>query len=75
MTRKVNWKRASEISQDAQFIVNNITPNDLDQGQIGDCWLITGLAAVASIPEYISMAVPMDQSFNNNDYAGIFHFR
>lgn len=71
---KIIWKRASELDN-PQFVVNNITPNDLDQGQIGDCWLISGLAAVATVPEYVSIAVPNDQSFNQSDYAGIFHFR
>ena len=72
---RISWKRASEIDQEAEFIVESITPNDLDQGQIGDCWLISGLAAVATVPEYVSIAVPNDQSFNQSDYAGIFHFR
>ena len=72
---RISWRRASEIYQNVQFIVNSVTPNDLDQGQIGDCWLISGLAAVATVPEYVSIAVPNDQSFDQNDYAGIFHFR
>lgn len=32
----VQWKRAKEIYPNAEFIVNGISPNDLDQGQLGD---------------------------------------
>lgn len=32
----VEWKRAKEICPDAEFIVNGISPNDLDQGVLGD---------------------------------------
>ena len=34
--QQVVWKRPHEIVENPQFIVNNIVPNDLDQGQIGD---------------------------------------
>lgn len=30
------WKRPHEITENPQFIVDSIVPNDLDQGQIGD---------------------------------------
>jgi len=32
------WKRPHEITDNPQFIVGDIVPNDLDQGTIGD-WL------------------------------------
>jgi hypothetical protein len=71
----VVWKRASEICKDPQFITGSITVNDLDQGALGDCWLISSLAAVATVPEYLEKVVPSDQSFDKDKYAGIFHFR
>ena len=36
----VTWKRAKEICKDPQFIVNGISPNDLDQGTLGD-WFVS----------------------------------
>jgi calpain-8 len=33
---KIYWKRPHEIVANPQFIVNNIEPNDLDQGQLGN---------------------------------------
>ena len=38
-------------------------------------WLISAAAAVSVFPDYISTVIPSDQSFESNDYAGIFHFR
>ena len=32
----VVWKRPHEISDNPQFIVGGIVPNDIDQGQLGD---------------------------------------
>jgi len=31
-------------------LISGIDPNDLDQGQIGDCWLISAFAALAEFP-------------------------
>ncbi|CAF1103542.1 unnamed protein product, partial [Brachionus calyciflorus] len=39
-TGKISWKRPHEITQNPQFIVDFIEPNDLDQGQIGNCWMV-----------------------------------
>lgn len=38
-------------------------------------WFITGAVAAASVPEYINKVIPSDQTFDDNDYAGIFRFR
>jgi hypothetical protein len=33
---KIYWKRPFEIVANPQFIVSNIEPSDLDQGQLGN---------------------------------------
>ena len=71
---KVIWKRPHEIIANPQFIVNGIDPNDLAQGDTGDCWLISAASSLAFIPEYFKRVIPSEQSFGS-DYAGIFHFR
>lgn len=34
--RNLVWRRPHEITDNPQFIVESVVPNDLDQGQIGD---------------------------------------
>ncbi|CAF0992683.1 unnamed protein product [Brachionus calyciflorus] len=75
VTGKISWKRPHEITQNPQFIVDFIEPNDLDQGQIGNCWMVAAAACVLSVPEYLKRVIPDGQTFDKNNYAGIFHFR
>ena len=42
------WKRAGEaLSNRTLFGTHGITPEDVRQGQIGNCWFMTGAAALA----------------------------
>jgi len=43
---KIQWKRASEICKGGKLF-DNVHPNDIAQGVLGDCWLLAGLAALA----------------------------
>lgn len=38
--RTIIWKRPHEIVDNPEFIVESIVPDDLDQGQIGDWYLL-----------------------------------
>jgi calpain, invertebrate len=38
-------------------------------------WLISAIAGIADHPDHIKKVIPYDQSFEEGDYAGIFHFR
>ena len=38
-TELITWRRCYE-NKDCKFIVDNIHPNDVIQGQIGNCWLM-----------------------------------
>ena len=72
----LEWKRPFDFcAQPPEFIVNGISVNDLDQGGLGNCWFVSALGAVAKILDYINEVVPKDQTFNQEDYAGIFRFR
>ena len=71
----VQWKRPNEIVQKPNFIEGALSADDLDQGQLGDCWFIAGCAAVSLIPELINKVVPPNQECSGSNYAGIFHFR
>ena len=69
------WKRPFQIVDDPQFIVNGVSSNDIDQGQLSNCWLISAVAALSIVPEFVDTVIPPDQSFDPQNYAGIFHFR
>lgn len=72
---QIYWKRPHEIVQDPKFVVNKIEPNDLDQGRVGDCWMVAAASCILNSPKLIQQTIPQDQTFDKDDYAGIFHFR
>ncbi|CAH8491617.1 unnamed protein product [Heterobilharzia americana] len=49
--------------------------SELRQGELGDCWVVAALAAIASQPSLLSRTIPTGQSFRVEWYAGIFAFR
>jgi hypothetical protein len=70
----VKWTRASELSDDPQFFVGGATRFDINQGELGDCWLLAAIANLTLHEKLFQKVVPHEQSFTD-DYAGIFHFR
>lgn len=72
---KIEWRRPFEIVKNPQFVVDGIEPNDLHQGETGNCWFISAMASIVTLPNFRKFVIPSDQSFDRNNYAGIFHFR
>ncbi|XP_058831659.1 calpain-B-like isoform X2 [Topomyia yanbarensis] len=70
----IKWLRPSEISKDAVFFENSYSRFDINQGELGDCWLLAAAANLTQDPVLFTRVVPEDNSFREN-YAGIFHFR
>ena len=64
----IQWLRASEIIDDPQFFVGGGTRFDINQGELGDCWLLAAIANLTMHQELFEKVVPHDQSFD--DYAG-----
>ena len=50
----IYWERASDKYPDyTLWGESGISPNDIAQGGIGNCWVLVGLSALAEYPERI----------------------
>eukprot|EP00930_Biecheleria_cincta_P074945 TRINITY_DN62145_c0_g1_i1.p1 TRINITY_DN62145_c0_g1~~TRINITY_DN62145_c0_g1_i1.p1 ORF type:complete len:796 (+),score=164.02 TRINITY_DN62145_c0_g1_i1:60-2447(+) len=47
------WKRCQDIGGTALFA--DVSPNDIHQGKLGDCWLLAGFSSLAEFPESLSI--------------------
>jgi calpain len=72
--RHFEWKRPGEIVDNPQLFVEGFSRFDVQQGELGDCWLLAAVANLTLYRRLFFQIVPDDQSFDEN-YAGIFHFR
>ncbi|XP_015270504.1 PREDICTED: calpain-12-like, partial [Gekko japonicus] len=74
---EVVWKRPKDISgsRPPQFISDGMTRFDVLQNQLGDCWFLAAAASLTLHQELLRKVVPLEQTFEEEDYAGIFHFR
>ncbi|XP_014259622.1 calpain-A isoform X3 [Cimex lectularius] len=68
------WMRPTEISNDPRLFIEGASRFDVQQGELGDCWLLAAVANLTLNEELFKQVVPDDQNFKNK-YAGIFHFR
>ncbi|KAJ9595245.1 hypothetical protein L9F63_013455 [Diploptera punctata] len=69
------WRRPMEIADNPQLFVDDATRFDIQQGELGDCWLLAAVANLTLNKSLFCQIVPDDQSFAPGKYAGIFHFR
>ena len=42
---------------------------------IGDCWLLAAIASLSLNDDLLYRIIPTDQSFEEQDYCGMFHFQ
>ncbi|XP_029708198.1 calpain-B-like [Aedes albopictus] len=72
---KLKWLRPSEIVDDPQFVVLN-EPSDFDvhPGYLPSGSLITSMLNLFANKRSFQRTVPHDNSFADEEYAGIFHF-
>jgi len=51
---QVRWRRVGDLLSDdprqKKALFNNIHPNDIGQGILGNCWLLAGIAVLAEFP-------------------------
>jgi len=47
------WRRVRDFVQKDPVIVNTIHPSDVAQGQLGDCWILSSITALAEHPNLV----------------------
>ena len=52
-TEKLTWKRASEINKDMVIFNDKIRIKEIRQGDLGDCYFLSSLAALSTLPYLI----------------------
>ncbi|XP_069118055.1 calpain-B-like isoform X12 [Argopecten irradians] len=74
-SRPFEWKRPTEICDNPQFIdAQGASRFDVQQGELGDCWLLAATASLTINKTLFARVVPTDQNFTD-DYCGLFRFR
>jgi calpain len=63
------------LVENPQFFVEGASRFDVNQGELGDCWLMAAIANLTLNKSCFQRVVPHDQNFSDGSYAGIFHFR
>lgn len=67
------WKRPGRNEgvhdEDHLSVFTTVSPNDLDQGELGDCWLISSLATVAEYPDFVMQLIDQQHIPRNGKYA------
>ncbi|XP_053139262.1 calpain-13 [Hemicordylus capensis] len=71
---QIQWMRPTDIHDNPNLIVDDMSRFDILQGVIGDCWVLAALGSLTLQRRFLENVIPKDQGFKNN-YAGIFHFR
>lgn len=71
----IKWCRPMEICLNPQFVVKGFCKSNINQGSIGNCWFVAALATLAENIHLFHRVVPRDNEFDEESYAGIFHFR
>ncbi|CAL8104590.1 unnamed protein product [Calicophoron daubneyi] len=72
---RLEWKRAKEINSGAEIFVGGASRFDIEQGSLGDCWLLAVISSISSYPQLFNYVVPKDQSMQSSDYVGVFRAR
>ncbi|EDO40193.1 predicted protein [Nematostella vectensis] len=74
--RPFEWKRPSDICEDPHMFVGGASRLDIQQGMLGDCWLLAAIAALTQHSALMNKVVPQDYVANPNDrnYTGALKF-
>ena len=62
---------SQEICQRPKFIAEGATRFDVEQGEVGDPWLLAAVSSLTLTPRFLDRVVPPDQNFEHG-YCGVF---
>ena len=72
--KAIVWKRPKDICANPKFFVDSSSRFDVEQGSLGDCWLLAAMSAIAMRKDLLDQVVFPDQTFGPN-YDGSFRFK
>ncbi|KAK2177398.1 hypothetical protein NP493_599g02062 [Ridgeia piscesae] len=70
----IEWLRPGEICDDPQLFIDGANRMDVNQGILGDCWLLAAVSCLATNQKLLHRVIPDGQNFEEGDYAGVFRF-
>ncbi|KAK3095784.1 hypothetical protein FSP39_019019, partial [Pinctada imbricata] len=77
----IEWKRPKELCKVPKLVVEGVSCDDLNQGELGNTWFVTACSSLTLEKKLFQTVVPdikdqeWDERSEKNKYAGIFHFR
>ena len=57
------------------MVVGGASRLDINQGMLGDCWLLAAIASLTRERNLMDRVLPQNQDFDSSDYCGAFKFR
>lgn len=70
----IEWKRPGDFMNGEFFVFEGgITPQDIRQGALGNCWFLCAIAALTEFPQLVEDLFPIDSKTKNE--AGVYNVR
>lgn len=69
------WKRPKDLCARPGFVQDGPAQFDISPGKMGDRWLVSCLGVLYLNKGLFYRVVPADQTFNGDQYSGVFRFR
>ncbi|MEM9453629.1 MAG: calpain [Myxococcota bacterium] len=73
-SRSLEWKRPKDITQNPQMFVGGGTRMDIEQGALGNNWLLAAIAGLAQHSSRLHRVVPEGQPLDGPGYCGAVKF-
>jgi len=68
--KNAEWKRISKVYKPNKgyslFGTNGVSPNDIEQGKLGNCWILSAAGSMAEIPERLENVFINHEDTSNN---------